>query len=134
MIRSGIIVDGIKRYERNILIDQNAHVELSFPLDIPDDGRPYNTYGVVVYTPPTGAPVLLFRTSNLMNPFVVFIDGDLPVYTVSEPGMQIVVDFYKGLLNGLPGKLEFYVGYSPEGGSVGTELLFNSEPYVIEIK
>ncbi len=133
-IRSGIVVDGISRPERRVLIDQSAHVELSFPLEIPDDGRKYNTYGALIYTPPGAEGMMLFRTSNLMNPFVVYTDGDLPLYTNVDSGSSTVVDFYRGQLKGIPGVFQFFIAYSPEGESFGPGFILNSEPYVLEVK
>ncbi|MFO7885455.1 MAG: hypothetical protein R6U68_11585 [Desulfobacteraceae bacterium] len=92
-IRSGIVVDGLSRFEKKLLIDQNVHVELSFPLEIPDDGRIYNTYGALLYTPPSAEPLFLFRQSHLIAPFVTYAGGKLPVYTTAEPGSSVAEAF-----------------------------------------
>ena len=133
-IRSGIVVDGISCPGRKVLVDQESHLELSFPLEIPDDGRPYNTYGALIYTTPDGTGLMLFRKSSLFNPFVEYSEGDFPVYMTGEPGSTVVVDFYRGQLKGLPGTFQFFVASAPEGTGLGDEFIFNAEPYVVEVK
>jgi len=132
-IRSGIVVDGISCTGRKVMVDQNSHLELSFPLEIPKDGKRYNTYGALIYTPPGAEPLMLFRTSNLMSPFVVYTGGDLPLYITVESGSTAVVDFYRGQLKGMPGIFQFYVGYAPEGEGM-TDFILTSQPYEVEVK
>ncbi|MBF0260147.1 MAG: hypothetical protein HQK62_15190, partial [Desulfamplus sp.] len=132
-IRSGIIVDGISCNGTKVMADQNSHLELSFPLEIPKDGRRYNTYGALVYTAPGSEPMVLFRTSSLMNPFVVYTEGELPFYTTVESGSSTVVDFYRGQLKGIPGIFQFFIGYAPEGQGL-TDFILTSQPYEVEVK
>ncbi|MBF0199744.1 MAG: hypothetical protein HQK66_00240 [Desulfamplus sp.] len=69
-----------------------------------------------------------------MNPFVTYTEGDFPVYTTAEPGSTVVVDFYRGKLQCLPGTLQFFVASAPEGTGLGDEFILNAEPYVVEIE
>jgi uncharacterized repeat protein (TIGR02543 family) len=134
-IRSGIIIDGVAHKSDHILTDARAHIEISFPLTMPTDGQKYNTYGAIQWTPPQAAPVFLFRTTNITNPFQVFDGATFPVYQATAAGENVVIDIYRGALNGLTGQFNFYAGYAPTTASnVLDSLLFNSKPFSLEIK
>ncbi|MCP4697917.1 MAG: PKD domain-containing protein [Gammaproteobacteria bacterium] len=135
VIRSGIVIDGVPRNEQHILTDQGAHAELSFPLALPEDGRAYNTYGAIVWTGSDGVPQIFFRVNDLFNPLVFFDPAAaFPIYQAASSGENVVVDIYRGLLNGLSGRFDFYAAYAPIGEDVGGSLLFNADPYTLEVK
>jgi hypothetical protein len=135
VIRSKIIIDGIAHHSDHILTDGGAHVEISFPLTMPNNGQKYNTYGAILWTPPQAAPVFLFRTTNIVNPFQVFDGATFPIYQATAAGDNVVIDIYRGALNGLTGQFNFYAGYAPTTATnVLDSLLFNSKPFSLEVK
>jgi hypothetical protein len=102
---------------------------------MPTDGQKYNTYGAILWTPPQAAPVFLFRTTNIVNPFQVFDGATFPIYQATAAGDNVVIDIYRGALNGLTGQFNFYAGYAPTTATnVLDSLLFNSKPFSLEVK
>ncbi|MCP4696401.1 MAG: DUF1566 domain-containing protein [Gammaproteobacteria bacterium] len=135
VIRSGIVIDGVPRNEQHIFTDQGAHAELSFPLALPQDGRAYNTYGAIVWTGADAVPRIFFRVNDLFNPLVPFNpSAAFPIYQAASPGENVVVDIYRGLLSGLSGRFDFYAAYAPIEEDAGEGLLFNANPYTLEVK
>ncbi len=135
VIRSKIIIDGVAHHSDHILTDAAADVEISFPLTMPNNGQKYNAYGAILWTPPQAEPVFLFRTTNITNPFQVFDGVTFPAYQATSAGENVVIDIYQGALNGLTGQFNFYAGYAPTTATnVLDSLLFNSKPFILEVK
>ena len=134
LIRSGIIIDGVPRAERIVYADEKSHAEISFPVELPDDGRDYNIYSAVVVTFDDGTQIVAFRVNSMLNPFVIYEGGPLPAYSSTAGGQSMVVDFYRGMLTGLKGRLEFFAGYAPADEAPDISLIYTKDPYVIEIK
>ena len=134
LIRSGIIIDGVPRAERIVYADEKSHAEISFPVELPDDGRDYNIYSAVIVNFDDGTQIVAFRVNSMLNPFVIYEGGPLPVYSSTTGGQSMVVDFYRGMLTGLKGRLEFFAGYAPADEAPDISLIYTKDPYVIEIK
>ncbi|MBF0102646.1 MAG: hypothetical protein HQK77_17225, partial [Desulfobacterales bacterium] len=136
-IRSEIMIDGISRKERKILTDQHGYMEFNFSVHVPND-KNYSVYALAIYTPPPEIPdgqiLFIFKTGNSANPFYIYTGGDLPVYAVAEAGSRSAVNFYEGLIKGVPGTFDFYIGYCPIEESWEKELMFNPQPFSVEIK
>ncbi len=134
LIRSGVIIDDVPRAERMVYADEKSHAEISFPVEVPSDGREYNIYSAVIATFDDGSSFIAFRVNDMFNPFVIYEGGQFPAYSTASGGQSMVVDFYRGMLTGLKGRLEFYVGYAPSDTDPQMGLVFTKDPYVIEIK
>ncbi len=107
---------------------------MNFPVDIPQGENVFDIIAGVYYTSPDNTPMWIFRVNNDVNPFMIYQAGELPVYSSSGAGMTTTVDFFKGSLNGMPGKFDFYIGFVPQGKDIFKELLFNIVPYSLEVK
>jgi len=135
-IHSGIKIDEVARPEqRSIQIDQDAKVEIKFPLKVPNDEPYYNTYCAVLWNYSNGQ--LWFKTNDQNNPFVLdWAPGKpFPVYSQAKSGESVVIDIYSGYLSEeLLGQFNFYIGYAPAGENELDTLILTQEPYTLEIK
>ncbi|MBF0100126.1 MAG: hypothetical protein HQK77_04375 [Desulfobacterales bacterium] len=135
-IKGEMVIDGVTQTQQTVLTDDNAHVELNFPVTLPNDERDYNLYALIVYTPKnTGFPLLLYIMNNPNEPFMVAQGNETPpVYDSAESGEKVDVSLYKGFLKGIQGVLTFYIGYSPQEKPVMEELYLNAVPYSLEVE
>jgi hypothetical protein len=136
-INSNIIVDGVERHEKEILVDAASNIEASFSLTMPNDGQQYKVYGAIYWIGLEQQPVLFFKTLNQQG--LVRYDGkpEFPIYTTAAAGETVVVkDIYNGPLSQYSGhQLMFYVGYAAVGTDVLDGLLFNAtQPYNVLVK
>jgi membrane carboxypeptidase/penicillin-binding protein PbpC len=136
-INSNIIVDGVERHEKEILVDAASNIEASFSLEMPNDGQDYKVYGAIVWVGLEEQPVILFKTST--QPKLVRFDPnqEFPIYKTAAAGETVVVkDVYNGPLSKYSGhQLVFYVGYAAVGTDVLKGLLFNAtQPYSVLVK
>jgi hypothetical protein len=135
-IQSGIKIDGVARPEQRILIDQDAQVEIKFPLKVPNDGQSYNTYCAVLWTH-ADEETWLFKTNDPNNPFIPFdlaSGAPFPAYSPLNSGESLVIDIYTGTLSEMLGQFNFYIGYAPTGENELNTLTLNPIPYTLEIQ
>jgi hypothetical protein len=136
-ISSNIIVDGVERHEKEILVDAASNIEASFSLEMPNDGQQYKVYAAINWIGLEEQAVLFFKTST--QPELVRYDGkpEFPVYKTADAGKTVVVkDVYNGPLSKYSGhQMVFYVGYAAVGTDVLKGLLFNAtQPYNVLVK
>jgi hypothetical protein len=136
-INSNIIVDGVERHEKEILVDAASNIEASFSLEMPNDGQQYKVYAAIYWFGLEEQPVLFFKT--LTQPALVRFDPnqEFPIYKTAAAGETVVVkDVYNGPLSKYSGhQLVFYVGYAAVGTDVLKGLLFNAtQPYSVLVK
>jgi hypothetical protein len=134
---NNIIVDGVERHEKEILVDAASNIEASFSLEMPNDGQQYKVYAAIYWFGLEEQPVLFFKT--LTQPALVRFDPnqEFPVYKTAAAGETVVVkDVYNGPLSKYSGhQLVFYVGYAAVGTDVLKGLLFNAtQPYSVLVK
>ncbi|MCP4696045.1 MAG: DUF1566 domain-containing protein [Gammaproteobacteria bacterium] len=138
LVRSGIIIDGVLHDEGYIPIDDGAYTDISFVLELPRDGRTYNTYAAIKWTPLAGEPQIFFRLDDPLNPFVLIdlASGEsLPIYQTASSGENVTVSIYSGLLAGVAGRIDFYLAYVPAGETEDmiAARVFNAIPYQLSI-
>ena len=136
-INSNIIVDGVERHEKEILVDAASNIEASFSLEMPNDGQQYKVYAAIHWYGLEEQPVLFFKTSTQQT--LVRYDGkpEFPIYQTAAAGETVVVkDVYNGPLSNYSGhQMVFYVGYAAVGTDVLKGLLFNAtQPYNVLVK
>jgi plastocyanin len=144
-ISSGMSIDGVPQYSGYILTDTGANIEIKFVLDIPADGKTYNTYSMLNWKPKdltTTKPMLLFVTSDPSQPYIIHDPNSMPpfpIYKKAQSGEKLVIDVYKGNFP-LSGTFELFAAYVEEGNAKLKNLLLdhnfmiNKEPFIIEFK
>jgi hypothetical protein len=136
-IHSNIIVDGVERHEKEILVDKDSNIEASFSLEMPNDGQQYKVYGAIYWIGLEEQPVLFFKKSDQRALVRYDPNQEFPVYTTAAAGETVVVkNIYNGPLSYYSGhQLLFYVGYAAVGTDVLDGLLFNAtQPYNVLVK
>jgi alpha-tubulin suppressor-like RCC1 family protein len=136
-ISSNIIVNGVERHDKEILVDKDSYIEASFSLEMPNDGQNYKVYGALYWIGLEQQPVLFFKTLNQQGLVRHDPNQEFPVYTTAAAGETVVVkDIYNGPLSNYSGhQMVFYVGYAAVGTDVLKGLLFNAtQPYNVLVK
>ncbi|WP_069469762.1 InlB B-repeat-containing protein [Candidatus Marithrix sp. Canyon 246] len=138
-INSNIIVDGIERHEKEILVDAASNIEASFSLEMPNDGQQYKVYAAILWVGLEEQPVILFKTSTQQKLVRSDLSQEFPVYKTAAAGEKVEVvvkDVYNGPLSEYSGhQMVFYVGYAAVGTDVLKGLLFNAtQPYSVLVK
>ncbi len=136
-ISSNIIVDGVERHEKEILVDAASNIEASFSLEMPNDGQQYKVYGAIYWIGLEEQPVLFFKTSTQQALVRYDPNQEFPIYKTAAAGETVVVkDIYNGPLSEYSGhQMVFYVGYAAVGTDVLDSLLFNAtQPYSVLVK
>jgi hypothetical protein len=132
-ISSNIIVDGVERHEKEILVDAASNIEASFSLEMPNDGQQYKVYAAIYWIGLEEQPVLFFKT--LTQQALVRYDGkpEFPIYQTAAAGETVVVkNVYNGPLSQYSGhQMVFYVGYAAVGTDVLKGLLFNLHSLIV---
>jgi hypothetical protein len=137
-ISSNIIVDGVERHEKEILVDAASNIEASFSLEMPNDGQQYNIYGALLWVGLEEQPVLFFKKSDQQT--LVRYDAqplDSIIYKTAAAGETVVIkDIYNGPLSNYSGhQMMFYIGYAAVGTNVLDSFLFNAkQPYNVLVK
>jgi hypothetical protein len=136
-IHSNIIVDGVERHEKEILVDRDSNIEASFSLEMPNDGQQYKVYGIVYWFGLEEQAVLFFKRINQQALVRYDPNQELPVYTTAAAGEKVVVkNIYNGPLSNNSGhQMMFYAGYAAVGTDVLDGLLLNgAQPYNVLVK
>jgi hypothetical protein len=131
-VDSRMRLDGVEQIGRQLVADEGADLGLEFNLRPPAAGGRHHLYAAVMWTPPEGAPMLLFRTNNPDNPFVTWEGGEFPAWGEVGGGEETLVDFYSGPSGGLAGSFEFYLGFAPVDDPAA--VTYTSDPYRLEVE
>jgi len=126
-------IDGVLQSGQHTFTNENAQVNIQFPIELGDSEQQYNVYAAVMWTAPEAPPVFIFRTPQGLTAFDISSDEPYPVYQQASSSDNVRIDFYQGELLGYTGQFDFYLGFAPTEGDVKQNLVFNPIPYRLDV-